>query len=74
MGVRLYGSRLAVFPPIKIKSDLPRRLLNLLRSCAVDKPIDEPPAVVAPSEPTIKLAVVITSLIGSRLASVSGFP
>lgn len=39
----------------------------------MDSPIDEPANVVAPDLPTIKLAVVIKALIGSRLASVSGY-
>ena len=35
--------------------------------------MDEPAKVVAPELPTIKLAVVINALKGSRLASVSGY-
>ena len=35
--------------------------------------MDEPATVVAPDLPTIKFAVVIKALIGSRLASVSAY-
>jgi hypothetical protein len=35
--------------------------------------MDEPATVVAPDLPTIKLAVVIKALIGSRLTSVSAY-
>ena len=71
--MRLYGSRLAVLPPMIIKSDSSRNCLKRLRSSSVDRGIDEPAKVVAPDLPTIKFAVVIRALIGSRLASVSGY-
>ena len=56
-----------------IRSDSSLNSLNRLRSSSVESPIDEPANVVAPDLPTIKLAVVSKALIGSRLASVSGY-
>ena len=56
-----------------IRSDSSRSCLNRFRSSSLDSPMDEPATVMAPDLPTIKFAVVIKALIGSRLASVSAY-
>ena len=71
IGVFLYGSRLAVFPPIRIKSFFRRSAWNRSRSSWVESGVEEPDIEVDPSLPTIRLAVTITGFMEYRLSSVS---
>ena len=61
-GEKLYGSVLAVFPPIRMASKLRRRSRKTVRSALEVTPREEPNFVVEPSAPTTSEAEVLMAI------------